>query len=92
MDRFGRSAAVHPAGDETMANMDAHAWRKSELLSQSPTRTAIESESALNSFDDGFDFPPTLHPVRELVTFSIFVAGVVALLVWGGSKLLQVIF
>ena len=75
-----------------MANMDVGAWGHSEALSQSHSGTAIESDSALNSSDDGFDFPPTLHPVRELVTFSIFVAGVIALLVWGGSKLLQVIF
>jgi hypothetical protein len=75
-----------------MANMDAHAWRNSELLSESPTRTGIESESALNPFDDGFDFPPTLHPVRELITFSMFAAGVIALLLCGASKLLQAIF
>ena len=75
-----------------MANMDLGAWRHSEVLSRPHSRTAIESDGARNSSDDGFDFPPTLHPVRELVTFSIFVAGVIALLVWGGSKLLQVIF
>jgi hypothetical protein len=61
-----------------MANMDVGAWG--------------HSNGARNSYDDGFDFPPTLHPVRELVTFSIFAAGVIALLVWGGSKLLQAIF
>ena len=75
-----------------MANMDAGAWRHSEALSQSHSGKAIESDSAVNSSDDGFDFPPTLHPVRELVTFSIFVLGVITLLVWGGSNLLQVIF
>jgi len=42
--------------------------------------------------DDSLDFPPTDNPVREFVTFSIFVSGVIALVVWGGSKLLQVIF
>ena len=75
-----------------MANMDVGAWGHSEALSQSHSGTAIESNGNLNPSDDGFDFPPTLHPVRELVTFSIFVAGVIALLVWSGSKLLQVIF
>jgi hypothetical protein len=75
-----------------MANMDVGAWRHSEALSQTHSNTAIRSDSALNSSDDGFDFPPTLHPFRELVTFSIFVAGVMALVVWGGSKLLQAIF
>ena len=75
-----------------MANMDVGAWGHSEVLSQSHSSAAIESDGAHNSYDDGFDFPPTDHPVRELVTFSIFVSGVIALLVWGGSQLLQAIF
>jgi hypothetical protein len=70
-----------------MANIDVGAWGHSEGLSQSPSGAAIESDGALNSSDDGFDFPSTLHPVRELVTFSIFVSGIIALIVWGGSKL-----
>ena len=56
-------------------------------VSQSHSGAALESNGALNSSDDGFDFPPTLHPVRELVTFSIFASGIIALIVWGGSKL-----
>ena len=75
-----------------MANMEVGAWRHSERLSQTRANIAIGSDSALNSSDDGFDFPPTLHPVREFVTFSIFVAGIIALMIWGGSKLLPVIF
>ena len=70
-----------------MANIDVGSWGHSEGLSQSPSGAAIESDGALNSSDDGFDFPPTLHPVRELVTLSIFVSGIIALIVWGGSKL-----
>ena len=64
-----------------MANIDVGAWGHSEGLSQSHSGAAIESDGALNSSDDGFDFPPTLHPVRELVTFSIFMSGVIALIV-----------
>ena len=77
-----------------MANMDVGAWGHSEVevVSQSHSSAAIESDGARNSYDDGFDFPTTTYPVRELVTFSIFVSGVIALLVWGGSKLLQAIF
>jgi hypothetical protein len=75
-----------------MANMDVGAWGHSKVVSQSHSSAAIESDGARNSNDDGFDFPPTLHPVRELLTFSIFAAGVIGLLVWGGSKLLQAIF
>jgi hypothetical protein len=59
----------------------------------------VDSDGTLNfyddsnddSYDDGFDFPSTDHPIRELVSLSIFVSGVIALLVWGGSKLLQAI-
>jgi hypothetical protein len=75
-----------------MANMDVGAWGHSKVVSQSHSITVIDADGAFISSDDGFDFPPTLHPVRELVTFSIFVSGVIALLVWGGSKLLQAIF
>jgi hypothetical protein len=74
-----------------MAN-DVGAWGHSEVLPQSRSDAAIESDGAHNSYDDRFDFPPTGHPVRELVTFSIFVFGVIALLIWGGSKLLRAIF
>jgi hypothetical protein len=41
--------------------------------------------------DDGFDFPPTAHPGRELFTGCLFVLLVLALLVWGGWKLISVI-
>ncbi len=71
-----------------MANMDVGAWRRFEVSSRSYSTTAIESDGAVTSFDDGLDFPPTVHPVREFVTFSIFASGVVGLVVWGGLKLL----
>lgn len=79
-----------------MANMNVGAWDHSEVVSQSHSSAAIESKGTLysydNSYDDGFEFPPTNHPVRELVTFGIFVSGVIALLIWGGPKLLHAIF
>jgi hypothetical protein len=75
-----------------MSNMDVGAWRHSEGLSQTHSNTAIRSDGALRSSDDDFDFPPTLHPVRELITFSIFALSVIGFVVWGGSKLLQVVF
>jgi hypothetical protein len=40
-------------------------------------------------FDDGFDFPPTGHPGRELFTASVFVLLTLSLLVWGGWKLIS---
>jgi hypothetical protein len=83
-----------------MANLDVGPWGHSEVVSQSHSSAAIESDGTFNSYDDsydasyddGFDSPPTNYPVRELVAFGIFAAGVIALLVWGGSKLLQAIF
>ena len=83
-----------------MANMDVVAWGHSEVVSQSHSSAAIDSDGTLNSYDDsydasyddGFDSPPTNYPLRELVTFSIFASGVIALLIWGGSKLLQAFF
>jgi hypothetical protein len=71
-----------------MANVDVRAWRNSKTLSQSPRSTALESDNAFNFSNDDFDFPPTVHPVREFVTASIFVLAVIVLIVWGASKLL----
>jgi hypothetical protein len=64
-----------------MANIGVGAWRHSDVRSQSHSNTSSFS-------DDGLDFPPTLHPVRELITFSIFVSGIIAFIIWGGFKLL----
>lgn len=71
-----------------MANINARAWRQSEVSSRSHSSRDVKSNGAVTSFDDGFDFPPTAHPVRELITFSIFVLGMVSLIVWGALKLL----
>jgi hypothetical protein len=83
-----------------MANMDARTWRDSGIQSRSITnpveiqsrfRTSTAHDTVKLS-DDDLDFPSADHPVRELISFCIFVSGVIALLVWGGSKLLQAIF
>ena len=55
-----------------------------ERVSQSSTDAARES-------DDGFDFPPTAHPGRELLTFSLFILLIITLLAWGGWKLVSLI-
>jgi hypothetical protein len=70
-----------------MANMNVGAWRRSDVPSQSYARTNMNTGSAVTSFDDGLDFPPTAHPVRELITFSIFAAAVVGFVVWGALEL-----
>jgi hypothetical protein len=66
-----------------MANTDVHSWSHSAIRSEYLTGVGGDSS------DDGLDFPPTAHPFREFVTFTIFIAGVVALIVWGGSKLIS---
>jgi hypothetical protein len=43
----------------------------------------------LGHVDDGFDFPPTAHPGRELFTGCLFVLLVLALLIWGSWKLIS---
>lgn len=49
------------------------------------------SPSAVREFDDGFDFPPTAHPRRELCTASLFVLAIMTFVVWGGWKLISLI-
>jgi hypothetical protein len=71
-----------------MANTDVRTWRHSQVLSRSAPSTTKKPDDAVNFSDDGFDFPPFAHPVRELITFSLFVSGVVAFIIWGGLKLL----
>ncbi len=55
-----------------------------ERISQSSTDAARE-------YDDGFDFPPTAHPGRELFTFSLFALLIITAVVWGGWKLISLI-
>ena len=69
--------------EEHMALTDIRALR-AQRASQSSVGDARES-------DDGFDFPPTAHPGRELFTASLFVLLIMALLVWGGWKLISLI-
>ncbi len=71
-----------------MANTDVRALDQSLILSQSTIATSVENGDSVNASDDGFDFPPTAHPIRELITFSIFMSGIVALIIWGGYKIL----
>ena len=54
-------------------------------------RASRSSVGDAPEFDDGFDFPPTAHPGRELVTASLFGLLIVGLLVWGGLKLISLL-
>jgi hypothetical protein len=70
-----------------MANTNFGTLRRSEIHSRSYSGETAQSDGSLTSFEDGFDFPPTAHPARELLTFSAFALGVVGLMVWGVLKL-----
>ena len=57
-----------------------------------PAQRASQSQSSVDTAretDDGLDFPPTAHPGRELLTASLFVFLIIALLVWGSWKLIS---
>jgi hypothetical protein len=54
-------------------------------------RASPSFTGAAREYDDGFDFPPTAHPGRELFTFSLFVVLIITAVVWGGWKLISLI-
>jgi len=64
-----------------MAHTDSRALR-AEQASQA-------SFIAPREPDDGLDFPPTAHPGRELFTASLFALLSLALLFWGGLRLIS---
>jgi hypothetical protein len=72
-----------------MAQMATRA-RSAERASRA---SGVESASTggTREYDDGFDFPPTAHPGRELFTFSLFILLIITLLAWGGWKLISLI-
>jgi hypothetical protein len=64
-------------------------WRGERASRTSGAESA--SIDARRESDDGFDFPPTAHPGRELFTFSLFILLIITLLAWGGWKLISLI-
>ena len=66
-----------------MAHVDAGA-----LPAQRASQPQSVADAACET-DDGLDFPPTAHPGRELFTASLFVFVIIALLVWGGWRLIS---
>jgi hypothetical protein len=68
-----------------MAHIETRALHP-ENASQFAVSTA--RDSAAPGSDDGFDFPPTRYPGRELFTAGVFVLLILTLAVWGGWKLI----
>jgi hypothetical protein len=62
---------------------------RAESAPRSVAESASQSVEAARELDDGFDFPPTAHPGRELFTASVFVLLIISLLVWGGWRLIS---
>jgi hypothetical protein len=57
-----------------------------DMRAQSRPGIGLRSLAVIFS-DDGLDFPPTAHPVRELLTFGMFLSGLIAFFAWGAAKL-----
>lgn len=83
LDRLGLEVR-----ETNVAHIQARTLR-AESLSRSVAESASQSVEAERELDDGFDFPPTAHPGRELFTASLFVLLIISLLVWGGSRLIS---
>jgi hypothetical protein len=86
-----RSLDVRNSLEEGMAHIAFRAGRASHSSVDAARQSDVarESESNFHFSDDDFDFPPTAHPGRELFTFSLFVVLVMALVLWGGWKLMS---
>ena len=67
-----------------LRDAEAGAWRDSERQTQT-------ANSAANGFEGDYDFPPTRHPRRELLTASAAFLIVVGLIGWGLFKLISLI-
>lgn len=51
---------------------------------------ALQSSTAgPHEYDAEFDCLPTVHPGRELFTFSLFILAILTFLVWGGWRLVS---
>jgi len=73
-----------------MSQTATRAWRAERASRTSGVERASTEAAAAREYD-GFDFPPTAHPGRELFTFSLFILLIIALLDWGGWKLISLI-
>lgn len=74
--------------EERMAHIQTHAWRVESGERPLQSATAREVDHDFGFSEDDFDFPPTLHPGRELFTFSLFVLSIMSFGIWCGWKLI----
>jgi hypothetical protein len=76
--------------ETNVAHLQARTLR-AESASRSVAESGSRSVDAERKLDDGFDFPPTAYPGRELFTASVFVLLIISLLVWGGWRLISLL-
>ena len=86
---MSRSLSLGEPVEERMAHIQTHAWRVESGARASQSTTARELDHDFGFSEEDFDFPPTLHPGRELFTFSLFVLMIMSLGIWGGWKLIS---
>ena len=72
-----------------MAHIQTHAWRVESGERPLQSLAARELGPEVGFSEDDFDYPPTLHPGRELFTFSLFALMIMSLGIWGGWKLIS---
>lgn len=65
-----------------LTEADSRSWPKAESPPLSSTDGARDSQ-------DDYDFPPTLHPGRELFTASVVLLAILGLFAWGVVKLIS---
>jgi hypothetical protein len=72
----------------------AHTVTSTSRVERASHTSGIErvSTGAPRESDDGFDFPPTAYPGRELFTASLFALAIMTFVVWGGWKLISLLW
>lgn len=72
-----------------MAHIETQTWgvERGARVPQSSSLREVDQDFGFS--EDDFDYPPTLHPGRELFTFSLFALMIMSLGVWGGWKLIS---
>jgi len=93
ISRGGRIVQVQAASGGVRMAHTAISTPRFERASHTSSveRVSQSSTDATREYDDGFDFPPTAHPGRELFTFTLFILLIITLLAWGGWKLISLI-
>jgi hypothetical protein len=83
-----RDARDEIRGDSQVDERTAHARRLYAEMAPQFSRGPRESEGRFYVPDSDCDFPPTVHPGRDLFTASLLVLVILTFVVWGGLNLI----